>query len=79
MRRRGPTAYKTCVHITLAGLRPDVAIRTVDVYPYGYGHYQYASPGLPANTPGLTPGAWRAALKQAMEVFSLNTAPDVFA
>ncbi|SIO60468.1 hypothetical protein SAMN05444166_6403 [Singulisphaera sp. GP187] len=47
------------VHIVLAGLRTDLAIQTIDIYPYGGGHYQYATTGLPANTPGLTPGAWR--------------------
>ena len=50
------------VHIVLAGLPTNLAIRTVDVNPYGYGHYQYAVPDLPAGTPGLEPGAWRAAL-----------------
>ena len=50
------------VHIVLAGLPTNLAIRTVDVNPYGYGHYQYAVPDLPAGTPGLEPGAWRTAL-----------------
>lgn len=53
------------VHIVLGGLPTHLAIRTVDVNPYGYGHYQYAAPGLPADTPGLTPAAWRAAVTRA--------------
>ncbi|WP_406695583.1 hypothetical protein V5E97_31680 [Singulisphaera sp. Ch08] len=48
------------VHIVLAGLRTDLAIRMIDIYPYGGGHYQYATTDLPLNTPGLDPRVWRA-------------------
>jgi hypothetical protein len=52
------------VHILLTGLPADRTINLVDVWPYGYGHDQYAAPGLPANFPGLDSTLWRAALIQ---------------
>lgn len=59
----GPNGFQD-VHIVLSGLRTDIGIRTVDVYPYGAGHGQYAAPGLAPGTPGLDPGAWRVGLVQ---------------
>lgn len=55
------------VHIVLAGLRTDQPIQMIDIYPYGGGHYQYATTGLPPNTPGLTPGAWRIGVVRGLD------------
>jgi len=49
------------IHLVLAGLRTDLEVSMIDVYPYGGGAYQYATSGLPKTTPGLRPGDWRAA------------------
>lgn len=62
----GPDGYQD-VHFVLSGLRTDVAIRMLDVFPYGSGHYQYAMPGLPLNTPGLDPRVWRAAVLRGLD------------
>jgi hypothetical protein len=61
------------VHLVLEGLRPDLAVVMVDVNPYGYGHYQYADPTLPPDTPGLTPADWRAGFQRA------STGPGAYA
>ena len=63
----GPDGFQD-VHIALSGLPVGKAVAQVDVFPYGYGHYQFvapAAPPLPSPHPGIpdrNPAEWRAAL-----------------
>lgn len=75
-----PDGYQD-IHIALAGLPSNKAIAQVDVFPYGYGHYQYVGP-QPSAIP--TPvnrdsRVWRAGLiRPTLGAGIFSTTADLF-